>query len=219
MKVFDVAAVAFDVDGTLIDATAAIRHHWTNWAGRYGLDPDQVYTMSHGKRAQEIINLVAPLDQATALRDWEAMIQRQAEMTEGIVVIAGALEILRLLDATKAPWAMVTSAPRVIAEVRPRLLGIPAPPALVAAEDVANGKPHPEPFLTAASSLGVRPSDCLVVGDAPPDIEAARAAGMPCIAVAFTYPSDQLRGADLCIDKLEDLRLKVLGNGRIQIDG
>ncbi len=55
---------------------------------------------------------------------------------------------------------------------------------LIAEEDVSNGKPHPEGFLTAARLLNRRPGDVLVFEDSVPGVQAAVAAGMHCIAVA-----------------------------------
>ena len=63
--------------------------------------------------------------------------------------------------------------------------------ALVTAEDYRRAKPDPDPFLTAARQLAVVPEACLVVEDSPAGVAAARAAGMPVVAV------DRGRGADL----------------------
>jgi sugar-phosphatase len=61
--------------------------------------------------------------------------------------------------------------------------GLPVPPQLVTAADVQRGKPHPDPFLTAAARLNVAPERCLVFEDTATGAEAARAAGMVCLLV------------------------------------
>ena len=63
---------------------------------------------------------------------------------------------------------------------------------LVAAEDVAEGKPSPEGFLAAAGRLGVRPAECVVMEDAPAGVEAARRAGMAVVAVTTTHAPEDL---------------------------
>ena len=77
-------------------------------------------------------------------------------------------------------------------------------------EDVQNKKPAPDIFLFAANKLGVIPNECTVVEDAVNGVEAARAAGMRCIAVTHTFPADRLRAADLISAKISDIRLSDL---------
>lgn len=77
--------------------------------------------------------------------------------------------------------------------------------AVITADDVADGKPDPAPYLAAAQALGVAPSECLVVENAPLGIEAAKAAGMDCVAVASTLKKNHLRKADRIIEKVTDL--------------
>lgn len=78
--------------------------------------------------------------------------------------------------------------------------------AVIAAEDVAQGKPHPEGFLAAIRLLNrdfvppaeiLLPGECLAVEDSPWGIEAAKAAGVKCLAVATSYDPSRLAGADL----------------------
>ena len=83
--------------------------------------------------------------------------------------------------------------------------------AVVAAEDVDRGKPFPDPFLRALESVNrdrgeaLKPEDCLVVEDAPHGIEAARAAGMRCIAVASSHTPAELAAADAVITEVNQL--------------
>ena len=86
-------------------------------------------------------------------------------------------------------------------KVEANLNGIGLPPAgwaaIVTAEDVVHRKPAPDLFLAAALKMSLRPGQCVVVEDAINGIEAARAAGMRCVAVAQTFPEDRLTAADL----------------------
>ena len=69
---------------------------------------------------------------------------------------------------------------------------------MVFAGDVARGKPDPEGYLTAARRLGADPAEALVVEDAPPGIEAGRAAGMATVAVPSTHAPEELRRLMWC---------------------
>lgn len=82
--------------------------------------------------------------------------------------------------------------------------------ALVSAEDVREGKPSPEGFLLALERLRANggklaPDRCLVIEDSQPGLEAARRAGMRCLAVTSSYPPEALGGADLIVGTLEGL--------------
>ncbi len=77
--------------------------------------------------------------------------------------------------------------------------------AIVTADDVEKTKPNPEPYLKAASLLRLSPDTCVVVENAPLGIQAAKNAGMFCIALTTTLPSNHLAGADLIVDSLSAL--------------
>lgn len=67
--------------------------------------------------------------------------------------------------------------------------------AMVTGNDVSPGKPHPEPYRTAAERLGVPPSECLAVENSPLGIRSAKAAGMDCVGLETTLPTEQLSAA------------------------
>ncbi|MFQ5598540.1 MAG: HAD family hydrolase [Nitrospiria bacterium] len=88
-------------------------------------------------------------------------------------------------------------------------------PIIVSAQDVRNGKPHPEAFLTALEKLNtistatgrMSPNECLVIEDSIHGVEAARAAGMKCLAVTNSYPLEMLQGkADRIVDSLSKIQ-------------
>jgi sugar-phosphatase len=83
----------------------------------------------------------------------------------------------------------------MLAHVRIRAAGLPVPNYIVTADDVASGKPHPEPYLKGASILGFAPRDCVVIEDAPAGIRAGKAAGARVVALQTTERDELLRGA------------------------
>ena len=80
--------------------------------------------------------------------------------------------------------------------------------AIITADDVENGKPDPEVFLKAAQKLGVDPENCIVMEDASNGAEAAKAAGMACIAITSTRGKNQLQKADLVVNSYQELNIK-----------
>lgn len=184
-------AILFDMDGTLVDSTACVEYMWGTWGKRHGIALADILAISHGRLTRDTIREIAPHLDAEA----EAIALDNAAVTrgEGIVALRGARELVATLRPGE--WAVVTSAPRALAEARLRFAGIPIPTCLIGNEDVRAGKPDPEGFLKAAAWLGVPPQDCTVIEDTPAGIQAARAAGMSVLAVGITFPESELLGA------------------------
>lgn len=76
---------------------------------------------------------------------------------------------------------------------------------VITASDYKAGKPSPEPYLTAASKLKVAPSECLVIENAPLGVEAAKQAGMKCIALSTTLGPQHLKHADCIVESLKEI--------------
>jgi mannitol-1-/sugar-/sorbitol-6-phosphatase len=205
-------AILFDLDGVLVDSAERVEKTWREWAGRHRLDAELVIAAAHGRRTVETVALVAPhLSVDAELRTLET---REATNSDGVYEIAGARDLLRRLPPSR--WAIVTSGIRAVAEFRIVHTGLPEPAVMICAEEISRGKPDPEGYLAAAGRLGFSPADCIVIEDAPPGIEAAKAAGIRVIAIATTYPPERLEAADLVVARLADLSVESLG-GDIQI--
>jgi len=203
MTIFRCSAILFDLDGVLVDSTRSVERQWRIWAGEHGIEGDQVMAVGHGIRAVEVIRTVAPhLDAEAEVRKLES---READDRDGVVVMPGAVELVGAI--WEGRWCVVTSGTRHLANARLRLAGIPIPKILVAAEDVASGKPHPEPYLKGAELLGVKPAECLVIEDAPAGIQSAHAGGMKAIALTSTYPASALGEADATVQRLAQIQV------------
>jgi sugar-phosphatase len=115
----------------------------------------------------------------------DAIMRAEMEDVSDITPIAGAPTFLAALPPER--WAIVTSAPRQLAERRIAAAGLPLPPLMIAAEDVEHGKPAPDCFLLGAKKLGVAAPDCLVFEDSPAGLTAADAAGAAALAITATH--------------------------------
>jgi sugar-phosphatase len=165
-------------------------------------------------RTIEVIRAVAPHLDADA-EVWE-LENREADDQEGVEIMPGALELVRSIPDGR--WCVVTSGTRLLASARLRYGGLPVPKILVTAEDVANGKPHPEPYLKGAELMGVNPADCLVIEDAPAGIQSARAGGMKVIGITSTYAAEALGHADAVIGKLGQIQVTSNGAGKLGVE-
>lgn len=183
-------AVIFDLDGTLIDSTEAIVGSMFHIFDVLG-DPRPT-------RQAIIDSIGCPLReqlQYLTTRDLDECIglyrPHYAETARDLtVLLPGALEILAFLKAAGIPMGLATSKKREAAEMLLEHLGVlHYLDVRIGPDEVTNPKPHPEPLLLAASLLGVAPEDAYYVGDMFFDVNAAKAAGMPCIALTTGYCS------------------------------
>ncbi len=198
-------AVLFDLDGVLVDSSAAITRQWQLWAARHGVAMAAIEQIWHGRRAIDIMREVAPhVDLAIEARYLQ---EGETNDTEGVIAHAGALALLEALPPQA--WAIATSGPRSVATARLRRANLPIPPIFITGDDVRNGKPHPDPYLLAAAGLGIAPERCVVVEDAVAGIAAGRAAGAQVIGVTTNHTAPELADATVVIERLSQLQLTI----------
>jgi sugar-phosphatase len=196
------SAFLFDMDGTILTSIKAAERVWGQWARGHGLDVEAFLPTIHGKRTEETIRALA-LPGVDPVREAGFITRAEIEDVAGIEAIEGASAFLASLPPER--WAIVTSAPRLLAEARILAAGLPTPAVLVAAEDVERGKPAPDPFLLGARKLGVAPADCLVFEDTLAGLRSAAAAGMASIVVTTTH-AHPLDTDVMAVLDYEDLR-------------
>jgi HAD superfamily hydrolase (TIGR01509 family) len=73
---------------------------------------------------------------------------------------------------------------------------------ILTVNDVENPKPAPDIYLLAAERMGFKPKECIVIEDSAVGIEAAKNAGMKCVAISHTLPKDRLKKADLLLEQI-----------------
>jgi sugar-phosphatase len=201
-QTFNCSAILFDLDGVLVDSTGSVSRQWSLWAEENNIPPQRVLDIAHGVRTIEVVRRLTPhLDAEAEVKRLE---KREAEDHHGVFVMPGAAELLKSIPDGR--WCVVTSGTRYLATSRLVVGKLPNPKVLVAADDVSKGKPDPEPYLMGAKLLGMKPSECLVVEDAPAGIVAAHAGGMKVIGITSTYPASELK-ADVVIRKLAQIKV------------
>lgn len=188
-----VSAVLFDLDGVLVESRESTERVWLAWAQKNGIEEGALRSAMHGVRSAEVVRSLRPdLDAAAEADEIE---RRQAEDTEGLRAIPGAVAALQALKPDRI--AVVTSGTRPLALARLAAVGIEPPAVIVFAGDVARGKPDPEGYLLGAQELGAAPADCVVLEDAPAGIQAGRAAGMHVVGITTTHDPAELDAHEL----------------------
>ena len=212
MESFLCSALLFDLDGVLVDSTRSVERQWRTWAGEHGIDPEAILEIAHGRRTVEVIRLLAPhLDLEAEV---ERVERREAADTDGVAVMPGAAELVASIPDSR--WAVVTSGTNLLATARLRHARLPSPKVLVSADQVREGKPHPEPYATGARLLSVPQAQCLVIEDAPAGIESAHAAGMKAIGLTSTFSAAELH-ADAVVSDLRHLTVHAR-NGMLEVE-
>jgi len=184
-------ALLFDMDGVLVDSTSAVARVWATWAQKYGFDSNDVVRRAHGRPSITTIRELLP----SADHHAEDQEIERAEIDDvgDIVALPGAAQLLNALPAGR--FAVVTSATRDLATVRLQAAGFAVPKHLITASDIQRGKPDPEPYLRGAQSLGIEPSDCVVIEDAPAGVASGKHAGARVLALRTTTNDQELFAA------------------------
>jgi HAD superfamily hydrolase (TIGR01509 family) len=120
---------------------------------------------------------------------------RDRALVTSIPLKTGAVELLESIAQHGLKVALATSASRRAAELHLSRSGLRGPlPVVVTRDDVARGKPYPDPFLRASTLLDVPPDECLAIEDSLHGIRAAHAAGMmPVMVPDLIAPTDEIR--------------------------
>jgi HAD superfamily hydrolase (TIGR01509 family) len=211
-----VTAVIFDMDGVLTDSEPLINAAAVAMFRERGLQVQPADFLPFvGTGEDRYLGGVAekhgfPLDLVAAKhRTYEIyldLVPRQ------LTAFPGAVDLVQRCRSAGLKVAVASSADRIKIDANLRQIGLPAPTwdAIVAAEDVTHKKPAPDIFLAAARKLGRPAAQCAVVEDAVNGVQAAKAAGMRCVAVAHTFAAEKLTAADLVRPRIAEVALEDL---------
>lgn len=211
-------ALIFDLDGTLADSDPLHRAVFTDMLAPHGITVDEAYytrEIQGGRNTEVFARLLPGCDAADLDRRKEAAYRARVAQV-GLAPTPGLIAFLDRVAFAGWPMAIATNACRANIDAMLDALGISGRfAAIVSADDVARAKPHPDPFLQAARSLGVAPARALVFEDSAPGIAAARAAGCPVIGVATSLDRVSLlrAGATHAIGDFNDPALAELVPG------
>jgi HAD superfamily hydrolase (TIGR01509 family) len=209
-------AVLFDMDGTLVDTEpywiaaeyALVESYGGTWsdAHAHALVGNALLTAADYIREHGGVPLASP-DIVDRLLDDVVTAAEQAMPWR-----PGAVALLAELRAAAVPCAMVTMSYDRFASAVVNALPAGTFDAVVTGDQVLDGKPHPEAYLTAAARLGVEPGRCVAIEDSPTGIASAEAAGCVVIAIPHSVPIERSATrttveslVDLTADRLDEL--------------
>ena len=189
----NIAAVLFDLDGTLVDSAPDLGGAVDQMRTDRGLAslPFECYRPMAGVGARGMLGVAFGVNPQSpgydALRDeffdrYERRLNRQTLAFEGIP------EVIRILNKKNILWGVVTNkATRFTNPLTSAMPLFATAKAIVSGDTTPHAKPHPAPLLEAARRLGVSPTHCVYVGDDERDVVAGNAAGMYTVAATYGY--------------------------------
>ena len=198
----------FDVDGTLLDTREFIFQAFEHTIREHGLDALERAELERrmGSRKpeflyREIAPQLDPAELCLTHREW------QEANTALAAAFESSVEVLETLKEGGMRLAVVSTRQRTVEKTLQETGLFEFFDAVVTGNMVTRTKPHPEPVLLAMRQLGATPESTVMIGDAPVDVAAGRAAGVRTIGVTFGYHAHEIAAAkpDYLVDDLRDV--------------
>ena len=214
-----IAAVAFDMDGTMFDTEAVYDKAASILLGRRGCQyTDELRVEIMGRPPEYCFRRMIEVNSLT--ESWRELARESEEifleqLKGGYSTTPGLLELFDELDRLRLPRCVCTSSKKVVAKEVLTKHGVDKRLDFVlTSEDVVNGKPNPEIYLKAAERFGVAPESTLVLEDSASGCASAFAARCPCCALrAYHNAHVDFSPARLVVERLDDPELFALLRG------
>lgn len=192
----ELAAVLWDMDGTLIDSEPMWLRAELAVLERYGIEMsaethDRLIGSGLWDAAELFRELGVEMTADEIVAEWAASVGADLAR-EGAAWRPGAVELLASLADAGIPSALVTMSVRSLAELVVGLLPPGSFSAVVAGDDVLRAKPHPEPYLRGAAALGVAIEACVALEDSPTGLRSATASGAVAVGIPNLLPLDDV---------------------------
>ncbi len=208
--------VIFDLDGVIVDSHPAHKHAWKTFFASIGKtvsDDDLSFVLEGRKREDILRHFLGDLSEEQVKHYGAKKEALFRGSVEDLKTIEGLPRFLDSLERADLPIALASSASRHRAEYMLDALTLKHRfRVIVTGDDVVKGKPDPAIFRLAALGLGLEPEHVLVCEDAVAGIEAAKTAGMKCLAIASNGrgPLLQQAGADRVVPDFTSAHLEEL---------
>lgn len=211
-----ISAAIFDLDGVIVDSEPLHYLSEKDMLSKRGVnlrrsDTKDIVGRTEMESMQYLKDRFGLKDSAKHLYEEKQRIYKRM-LRNAVKPRPGLFKLLNDLEDKGMTLAIASSAPRENIDIVLKALGIEDKfRAVVSGDDVERGKPSPDIFLLAAQRIGIGAKNCLVIEDAQNGVEAAKRAGMTCIAVPNQFTQDQgFSRADAVVKSLEDIDLKFI---------
>lgn len=208
--------VIFDMDGVLINSYHAHFISWKRMLERYGLSiTEKQFSSTFGQTNKDILSKLFPFidkKKYPILAEEKEEIFRQV-IKDDFPEMDGASGLVKTIYRAGGLLGIGSSGPlKNIKTVLQLLKAEKYFKAVVSGSDIIHGKPHPEVFLKTTQRLGLPPSMCVVIEDAPSGVTAAKRAGCAVVGLIGTVSKESLNEADMVVNSLRELNPDILKN-------
>ena len=201
--------VIFDMDGVLVDSAEP---HFRSWQllveENGGSVTREQFSSTFGRQNDDIVPILfgeVGSARCRRLADRKEELYREL-VREETPIVDGAVDLVTSLYDLGYRLGVGSSGPPPNIELVLGAMGVrDRISIIISGNDVTRGKPDPQVFSLAAGGLGLSPSACVVIEDAPVGIEAAKAAGAKALAVLIHHPAEAFAHADGIVERLTDL--------------
>lgn len=189
-----IKTVLFDLDGTLADTAPDLAGALNHVLKLHNCEPLPYEVIrphvSHGGVALTTLGFGKDHPEFDSL--YQELLQHyQNNIAKETILFEGMSELLLTLEENNMSWGVVTNKPGWLTEPLLDALNLTSrATTIVSGDTLDERKPHPAPILYACNQAGSEVTECIYVGDAERDIEAANRAGMPAIIALFGYISE-----------------------------
>jgi beta-phosphoglucomutase len=207
-------SIIFDMDGVITHTMPDHYRSWRTVLHRLGVPVthNDIYRREGQRGIQSIREILdqyqRPFDEKKA---WEILREKERHFKRIVKTrfISGARTLIKRLHKNKFRLALVTGTSRhemrrILPEDWCNLFAV-----VITGSDVCNGKPHPEPYLQSLAKLCLKPSDAVAIENAPLGIQAAKKAGLRCLALETSLPEEYLKEADAVFYSIKELERRV----------
>ncbi|MFQ6615518.1 MAG: HAD family hydrolase [Fidelibacterota bacterium] len=204
-----IQALLFDLDGVVIDSEPLYE--------RVELDLLRPYDIFlSGKDQRELKGTTEPgfydFVERKYQPDWDRLqvVKRGRQLlrevfSRELTFVPGFVELMERIGGYYRT-ALVTSTPRWLVDAIAKTLPLEKFFSdILCADDISNGKPHPEPYLTMMTRLGISPGETVILEDSLNGVTSAIQSGAFCIALVGSFPAEDLREAHRSVDSLDQI--------------
>jgi beta-phosphoglucomutase len=205
-----IRGVLFDLDGVIVDT---LHYHYLAWKHMFeelgGDVSEHTVLMHEGRSSREILPiLMQEAGVSIPEEEHSGFLEKKRAYYRTIVHVqqySGAFEVIDEIKRRGRKVALVTACAlknmqHSLDASRQAYFDF-----IITGDEVPRAKPFPDPYLTAAHHLRIPPGECLVVENAPLGVEAAKNAGMYCVAIETTLGKEYLMQADCILPNIRDL--------------
>jgi len=205
-----IRGVLFDLDGVIADTP---RYHFLAWKHMFeqvgGTISEQTVLLNEGRKSRDILPILMRESGIHIPEErQDRFIEEKRAFYRTIARVScfhEALKVIRILKRRGFKVALVTGSAlrnmqHALTPEQQSLFDL-----ILTGDEVNQAKPYPESYLIAAQRLELKPGECVVVENAPLGIEAAKTAGMYCIAIETTLEREHLRSADCILKSIGEL--------------